>query len=61
MAQQREVGKPSTTWADVPNKLWNYAIQTAAYTRCYSRRTKKTPYELFTGKVPNISKLQKFG
>ncbi len=47
----------------LPNKLWNYAVQTAAYVRnkCYSRRTKKTPYELFTGKVPNISKLQKFG
>ena len=47
----------------LPTKLWNYAVQTAAYVRnrCYSRRTKKTPYELFTGKVPNISKLQKFG
>ena len=47
----------------LPNKLWNYAVQTAAYTRnrCYSRRTKKTPYELFTGKIPNISKLHKFG
>jgi len=47
----------------LPNNLWNYAVQTAAYVRnrCYSRRTKKTPYELFTGKVPNISKLQKFG
>ena len=46
-----------------PKKLWNYARQTAAYVRnrCYSRRTKKTPCELFTGKVPNISKLQKFG
>ena len=47
----------------LPDKLWNYAVQTSAYVRnrCYSRRTKKTPYELFTGKVPNISKLQKFG
>ena len=47
----------------LPDKLWNYAVQTSAYVRnrCYSRRTKKTPYELFTGKVPDISKLQKFG
>ena len=45
----------------LPDKLWNYAVQTSAYVRnrCYSRRTKKTPYELFTGKVPNIYKLQK--
>lgn len=48
--------------SEVPDKLWNYAMP-AAYVRnrCYSRRTKKTPYELFTGKEPNISKLQKFG
>ena len=49
--------------SQLPNKLWNYAMQTAAYVRnrCYSRRTKKTPYELFTGREPNIAKLQKFG
>lgn len=47
----------------LPDKLWNYAIQTAAYVRnrCYSRRTKKTPYELLNGREPNVSKLQKFG
>lgn len=28
--------------------------------RCYSRQTKNTAYELFTGKEPNISKMQKF-
>lgn len=47
----------------LPKYLWNYAMQTAAYTRnrCYSRRTKKTPYEMFTEKVPNVARLQKFG
>lgn len=47
----------------LPDKLWNYAVQTSAYVRnrCYSRRTKKTPYELFTGMKPDVSKLQKFG
>jgi transposase InsO family protein len=47
----------------LPDNLWNYAIQTAAYVRnrCYSRRTKKTSYELLNGRVPNVSKLQKFG
>ena len=29
--------------------------------RCYSRRTKKSSYELLNGRVPNVSKLQKFG
>ena len=46
-------------WMD----LWNYAVQTSAYVRnrCYNRRIKKTAYELFTGNVPNLSKLRKFG
>ncbi|KAL1263578.1 hypothetical protein QQF64_006317 [Cirrhinus molitorella] len=47
----------------LPDKLWNYAMQTSAYVqnRCYCRRTKKTPYELFTGRKPDVSKMQKFG
>ena len=68
-AQQREGGEHCTIWpcflieSKLPNKLWNYAIQTAAYVRnrCYSRHTKKTPYELYNGRVPNVSKLHKFG
>ncbi|KIC01241.1 hypothetical protein OA88_15095, partial [Flavobacterium sp. JRM] len=49
--------------SELPDELWNYAMQTSAYVRnrCYSRRTKKTPYELFTGKKPDVSKMQKFG
>ncbi|KAL0159683.1 hypothetical protein M9458_043408, partial [Cirrhinus mrigala] len=47
----------------LPDELWNYAMQTSAYVRnrCYCRRTKKTPYELFTGRKPDVSKMQKFG
>lgn len=47
----------------LPEELWNYAMQTSAYVRnrCYCSRTKKTPYELFTGRKPDVSKLQKFG
>lgn len=47
----------------LPDELWNYAVQTAAYVRNrrYCRHTRKTPYELFTGKRPNMSKLQRFG
>lgn len=47
----------------LPDVLWNYAVQTSAYVRnrWYCRHMRKTPYELFTGKQPNMSKLQKFG
>lgn len=47
----------------LPDVLWNYAVQTSAYVRnrWYCRHTKKTPYELFMRKQPNVSKLQKFG
>ncbi|GAA6094012.1 uncharacterized protein LOC102082235 isoform X1 [Tachysurus ichikawai] len=29
--------------------------------RCFNKRTRRTPYELITGKKPNVSKMQKFG
>ncbi|GAA6095447.1 ribonuclease inhibitor-like [Tachysurus ichikawai] len=49
--------------SELPDNLWNYAMQTSAYVRnsCYNRRTKKTPYEFFIGKKPDVSKMQKFG
>ena len=58
-----DMGRCFLIESKLPDKLWNYAIQTAAYVRnrCYSRRTKKTPYEMLNGREPNISKLQKFG
>ncbi|KAI5619395.1 PRELI domain containing protein 3B, partial [Silurus asotus] len=45
-----------------PNDLWNYTMQTSAYVgnRCFSRRTKETPYELFTGRKPDVFKMQRF-
>jgi len=47
----------------LPKQLWNYAVQTAAmvHNRCFNRRTGWTPYELQTGKKPNVSKMHKFG
>lgn len=68
MALQKEVGEHYEMSrcllieSGLPDKLWNHAVQTSAYVRnrCYNRCTKKTAYELFTGNVPNISKLQKF-
>ncbi|XP_061753964.1 copia protein isoform X1 [Nerophis ophidion] len=58
-----EMGRCMLFDSELPDKMWNYAVQTAAYVRnrCYSKRTKKTPYEMLTGKRPDMSKLQKFG
>lgn len=58
-----EMGRCMLLDSKLPDTLWNYAVQTAAYVRnrCYSNRTKKTPYEMLTGKKPDMSKLQKFG
>lgn len=49
--------------SELPKNLWTYAVQTAAVVRnrCYSNRTKQTPYFMLTGKQPNISRMQKFG
>lgn len=58
-----EMGRCMLLDSKLPDTLWNHAVQTAAYVRnrCYSRRTKKTPYEMLTGKKPDMSRLQKFG
>ena len=49
--------------AGLPKNLWTYALRTASYTRnrCFSRRANCTPYELFTGKKPNLKGMHKFG
>jgi hypothetical protein len=47
-----------------PDRFWAEAINTACYSinRLYLHRIlKKTPYELFTGKKPNISYFRDFG
>ena len=58
-----EMGRCMLFDSKLPYKMWNYAVQAAAYVRnrCYGKRTKKTPYEMLTGKKPDMSKLQKFG
>lgn len=42
-----KMGKCMLLDSKLPDRLWNYAKQTAAYARnqCYSNRTKKTLYE----------------
>lgn len=49
--------------SDVPKHLWTYAVAAASYTRnrCYQQRTKKTAFELFIGKKPNIEHMMPFG
>ena len=47
----------------LPKALWPYAVQNAAYirNRCYNNRTKSIPYQMLTGKRPDLSKLWIFG
>ena len=43
--------------------MWTYAQATSGYTRnrCYVQRTRSTPYEMFTGKRPNLKNMVPFG
>ncbi|XP_063857145.1 uncharacterized protein LOC135098678 [Scylla paramamosain] len=47
----------------LPKFLWTYAVMASAYirNRCYNLRIKKTPFEAFAGKKPNISNMHIFG
>ena len=47
----------------LPKELWNYATRYAASirNRCYNNRLKMTPFQAFTNKKPDVSKLQVFG
>ena len=49
--------------AKLPKHLWTYAVMTAVYirNRCYSQRTRQTPYFLLTGKRPNLTNMHVFG
>lgn len=49
--------------ADLPLSFWGYALETSAFTlnRCPSKSVEKTPYEMWTGKVPNLSFLKIWG
>jgi len=48
--------------SQLPKELWTYAVSVAAYTRnrCFSPRTGKTPYEMLTGKRPDVSRMSVF-
>ncbi|KAL1194887.1 Retrovirus-related Pol polyprotein from transposon TNT 1-94 [Cardamine amara subsp. amara] len=48
---------------DLPLSFWGYALETSAFTlnRCPSKSVEKTPYEMWTGKVPNLSFLKIWG
>ena len=48
---------------DLPLYFWGYALQTAAYTlnNVPSKSVEKTPYELWTGKVPDLNFLKIWG
>ena len=49
--------------SELPKNLWSYALLTSGYTRnrCYQQRTGSTPYELFTGRRPNLRNMVVFG
>ena len=47
----------------LPRNMWTYAVRAAAYikNRCINNRLNVTPFEAFTSKRPNISKMETFG
>ncbi len=49
--------------AKLSKNLWPYAVQTAAHirNRCYKERLNMTPYEVITGKKPDVSSMRIFG
>ena len=50
--------------AKLPKELWGEALKTAVYLQIRSPNSainNKTPFELWTGKVPNLKHLRTFG
>ena len=49
--------------AQLPKEMWTHAVSVATYirNRCYSPRTGRTPFELLTGKKPDLSNMHTFG
>ena len=47
----------------LPKSFWTYAVMTSVYVknRCYSQRTKQTPYYMINGREPDVSKMHVFG
>lgn len=58
-----EKAKPMISEANLPEALWGEAIMTANYlkNRSPTANKSKTPFELFTGKAPDLSNLRTFG
>ena len=48
---------------DLPTFFWGYALETAAFLlkRTPTKAVEKTPYEIWTGKKPNMSFLRIWG
>ena len=49
--------------AELPLSFWGFALETAAFTlnRVPTKSADKTPYEIWTGRVPNLSFLKIWG
>ena len=49
--------------SDLPISFWGYALETAAFilNRVPSKAVEKTPYEIWTGKIPSLSFLKIWG
>ena len=48
---------------DLSMSFWEYALKTAAFilNRVPTKAVEKTPYEIWTGKIPNLSFLKILG
>ena len=60
----KEAARSMLADSGVSQKLWAEAINTACYSQNRSlihNRFDKTPYEIFNGKIPNVSYLKIFG
>ncbi|WP_248786426.1 hypothetical protein, partial [Escherichia coli] len=49
--------------ADLPNSFWGHALETATFTlnRVPSKLVQKTPYEIWSGRHPNLSFMKIWG
>ena len=60
----KEAARSMLADSGVSQKLWAEAINTACYSQNRSlihKHFDKTPYEIFNGKIPNISYFKIFG
>ena len=60
----KEAARTMLAEARLPKRFWSEAINTTCYTqnRCMiNRQLTKTPYEIWTGKKPNVGYFKIFG